>query len=106
MPDPRRLQCCRTCAEGDLTLTFIFKDYPPLEDIDHLKIKVMCVPLRLSMTPGNRPDDMGHVFTVRRGLDAKITIFEKRSQPAAKATFSETSTIGMADRECLPVPCL
>ncbi|MFM8614688.1 MAG: hypothetical protein ACKOC9_08220, partial [Alphaproteobacteria bacterium] len=69
----------------------IFKAHPALQHIEHLKLQIMRVPLAGGMGAGDGANDMRTKGTVGGTLDAEITIFKKRAQPA-----DERRTFGMA----------
>ena len=65
-----RLQRGRAGSERHLTLAFIFERHPALKDIDHLKVKVMDVPVTFGMSAGNCADDICRIGPIGRGIDA------------------------------------
>ena len=65
-----RLQRSRAGSEGHLTPAFIFERHPALKDIDHLKVKVMDMPVTFGMSAGNCADDICRIGPIGRGIDA------------------------------------
>ena len=99
-----RLQRGRAGSERHLTLAFIFEDHPALKDIDHLKVKVMDMPVTLGMFAGNSADHICRVGPIGCGVDAEIAILKKCSEPTGKPVIDCAGAVLMADGKGLTLP--
>ena len=99
-----RLQRGRAGSERHLTLAFIFEDHPALKDIDHLKVKVMDMPVTLGMFAGNSADHICRVGPIGCGVDAEIAILKKCSEPTGKPAIDCAGPVRMADGKGLTLP--
>ena len=72
-----RLMDTVTCLEPDFTLAFVLEYRPTLEDIDHLKFKIVSMPTDPLAVSFSSADHMGMEFTSGRFTNPQITVLEE-----------------------------
>ena len=76
VPDPGRLVYARTRLQPMLSMALILKDGPTLQNINHLQVHVVVMPLASRVRPLPRLDNMHDRGTICSFVDTEISVLK------------------------------